>query len=181
MIDCGWIGRHLVDYFEGELNDHDRNGLLSHVAQCADCRREYDKYARLYLVMSEDEVGLPSTEVFDQIKESARRAPIDAVQAVLRRAAKILVPALSAAAILLIILWPRNKTVEFSIPLAALMEDKEIALIAVTAVVHEDVAHDLASIEYYLLPETELAIDEMTADEKDEFVSSLHQRYPMGT
>jgi len=178
---CGWVEKHVIDYFDNGLNDADRKKLLSHVAQCPDCKREYQKYERLYRVMSEDEVVLPPVGAFDEIRENSRRETTGSRRLVLKRMSRILLPALAVAAILLVVLWPRNETVEFGVPVATLIEDEDIAFLAVAAIVDEDMMHEFAAIEYYLLLETEQAIEELTADEKSDFINSLHQRNPTGT
>jgi anti-sigma factor RsiW len=181
MKTCRWIRDHIIEYFDGGLSGSVREDLLSHVSQCPQCRQEYERYARMYSLINEDEVVFPPDGVFERIKANARGGKISVPQITLRRISRILVPTLAAAAILLIILWPRNRTVEFSVPVATLLEDEDIASIAVAAVVNEDMVRDLAAIEYYLMPETEQAIDELTVDEKIEFVDCLHNRYPAGT
>jgi predicted anti-sigma-YlaC factor YlaD len=178
---CGWIEKRVIDFLENGLSDVERKRLLSHIAQCPDCKREFQKYERLYRVMSEDEVVVPPAGAFEEIWDNIRQETTRSRRLALRRMSRILVTALAAAAILLVVLWPRNETVEFGVPVAKLMEDEDIASLAVAAIVDEEMADELAAIEYYLLPETEQAIEELTADEKNDFINSLHQRYPTGT
>lgn len=181
MKTCSWIRDHIIEYFDGALNGSEREDLLSHVSQCPQCRQEYMRYARLYSLINEDAVPLPPDGVLERIKANARGKEVSASQTTPRRIWRILFPALAAAAVLLVILWPRDRTVEFSVPVATLIEDEDIASIAVAGVVNEDMVRDLAAIEYYLIPEIEQAIDELTVDEKIKFVNCLHDRFRTGT
>ncbi len=181
MITCGKTADLIVEYLEGALSESDKQDVLYHLSQCPRCGHEYEKHAKLYRIMREDDVVFPPDEVFDHIRENARQAASGPVRLTFRRALRFLVPAAAAAVMLVVVFWPRGRTVEFGVPVAALIEDVEIASLAVAAVIDEDMAHDLSTIEYYLLPETEQAIDELTADEKNELVDFLQKRYPVGT
>ncbi|UCD19294.1 MAG: zf-HC2 domain-containing protein [candidate division WOR-3 bacterium] len=181
MITCGKTADLIVEYLDGALSGSDKQDLLYHLSKCPRCSHEYEKHAELYRIMREDEVVFPPAAVFDHIKEKARQAASGRVRVTFTRSLRFLLPAAAAAIMLLVVIWPRGRTVEFGVPVATLIEDVDIASIAVAAVIDEDMAHDLSTIEYYLFPETEQAIDELTADEKNELVNFLQERYPVGT
>ncbi|UCF69735.1 MAG: zf-HC2 domain-containing protein [candidate division WOR-3 bacterium] len=181
MITCGRTADLIIEYLEGALSESDKHDLLYHLSRCPRCSHEYEKNMKLYRIMREDTVIFPPAAVFDRIKENARQAVGGHVRVTFRRTLRFLVPATAAAIMLLVVFWPRGRTVEFGVPVATLIEDVDIASIAMAAVIDEDMAHDLSTIEHYLLPEIEQAIDELTADERNELVNSLQERYPAGT
>jgi hypothetical protein len=79
------------------------------------------------------------------------------------------------------LLRPKNDKIEISIPVVDLIEDGEIASMAIAGILDRDTFEGILAMEDHVLPDNEEAIDEMTRSEKNEFIISLHRKYPLGT
>ena len=183
MKDCTRARKQLVELIEEELAPFEREEMLEHISHCAKCTREYRELKKLYGLMKADTVSLPPAEIFDEMRRnvhphgrlSGRRSKLP------RFLAEVLVPVLGVAALLLIILWPRNGTVEFNVPVTELIEDEEIAGLIFARTVDNEMLKELIIIEGHLLPAYEEAIDELTPEEEEEFILALNRKFIPGT
>ncbi|MDH4210077.1 MAG: hypothetical protein OEV79_01330 [candidate division WOR-3 bacterium] len=183
MRDCGRTREQMVELLEEQLGSREREELFNHLSRCVECTREYEKIKRQYGLMNSDNVTLHPAEVFEGMKTNVRHTvwlsrPRSRLPRLLP---EILIPVLAAAALLLIILWPRNGTVEFNIPVAELIEDEDIAGLVVAGTVDRQMVKELTLIEDHLLPDYEEAIDELTREEEEALIIALHRKYRSGT
>jgi hypothetical protein len=180
---CARVRGQKVEPLEEQPRSREREELLDHLSRCTQCTAEYEEPTRLYGLMSSDSVTLLLAEVSVGMKRNVRRAlrPSGTISSLPRLLPEILIPVLAAAALLMIILWPRNGTVEFSIPVAELIEDEDIAGFVLAGTVDEQIMRELVLIEDHLLPGYEEAIDELTREEEDELIIALQREYRAGT
>lgn len=183
MIDCKRVQKDLIKLHEEELSQAERERLFEHLSQCAKCAQEYRELKNLIGLMDADTVPLPSSEVFAELKRSVRRNVLSSARRsrLPRFLAESLVPILAAAALLLIILWPHNGTVDFNVSVSELIEDEEIAGHVFAGTVDDAMLKELIVIEGQLLPDYEEAIDELTPEEEEEFVAALNRKFLSGT
>lgn len=59
---CGRFKELMMASLDGEICDAERAELESHLAECADCRREYDEMRKLSELVGEIELPKPSQE-----------------------------------------------------------------------------------------------------------------------
>ena len=150
--------------------------------------RTYEKYAvavySIYYRYARNEADARdiSQEVFEEMRMNVGRntwTP-DRRSRLPQLLAEILVPTLAVAALLLIILWPRNGTVEFNVPVAELIEDEEIAGLVFAGIVDDEMMEDFIIIENHLVSDYEEAIDELTPEEEEELVVALSRKFMPG-
>ncbi len=183
MKGCGRTREQMVEFLEEKLGSREREELLDHLSRCVECAREYEKLGRLYGLMSSDNVTLPPAEIFEGVNKnlyhtvgmSGRRSRLS------RLLPEILIPVLAAVALLLIVLWPRNGTVEFNIPVAELIEDEDVASLVVAGTVDRQIVEEFILLEDHLLPHYDEAIDELTPEEEEELIIALQRKYRPGT
>ena len=180
MKKCEEFMKHMVDCLERQISPEDHTRLLAHIEKCARCKKEYLRLEKLYRIMEKDDVTLPPREYFQTIKVAARERRVRPKRLSLKGVLKILIPTFAAAAILLLVLRPSGSTIDYIIPVDNLIEDEEIAEVAIDGIINEDVAREIIAMEDYLHVDTDELIEEFTADEKKEFVNSLHEKYPVG-
>ena len=181
MKECRNRRKHLIDLLEDQLSDEDRADLLEHIKHCAECAQEYSKLMNLSKIMESDRVEYPSADAFERMKSVARRKVLHPKRRFLWRLFRVSAPAFALALILFFLLHDRGETVDMSIPVAHLLEDSEIAEIAVTGIVSADLARAIESLEEELTFNADDAIDEMSHEQKGALVHSLRRRYALGT
>ena len=157
MKKCSHYRTLLIDLLEDELSPAMREELLQHIVQCTQCALEYSRLQKLSEVMTQDEVALPREGSFETMKQRARQQAIRPRRNLLGRLAKVFVPACALAAALFMIFKGRGETVEMSIPVAHLLEDRDIAKIAMAAYgplafVAGMTEHCIANIGFLALP-----------------------------
>ena len=59
---CGRFKELMMASLDGEISAEDRAQLESHLAECADCRREFDELSKLSELVGEIELPRPSQE-----------------------------------------------------------------------------------------------------------------------
>ncbi|MFH1865049.1 MAG: zf-HC2 domain-containing protein [Candidatus Eisenbacteria bacterium] len=59
---CGRFKELMMASLDGEICAADREELESHLAECADCRREFDEHTKLSELVGEIELPKPSQE-----------------------------------------------------------------------------------------------------------------------
>ena len=89
--------------------------------------------------MDSDRIDLPPKDFFEVIKTKARKHSSQSRPFPLKKIAKVLVPAFALAAVFLLILKPANNEVELSIPISILIEDEDVAYVAMQGIVTKDV------------------------------------------
>lgn len=181
MTGCSKRREQIVDLLENHLSDSARAELLDHIKHCPECAREYKQLNNLNRIMDGDIVQYPSQDTFERMKSAARQRAVFPKSRVLRRFFKVSVPAFAVVVILFLMLQRRVDTVDMSIPVAHLLEDEEIAEIAVTGVVNADLVREIEFLEEQLYFETDEAIEELSKEQRNELVSSLRRRYTVGT
>jgi len=62
MMACGRFKELMMASLDGEISAEDRAELESHLAECADCRREFDEHTTLSELVGEIELPRPSQE-----------------------------------------------------------------------------------------------------------------------
>jgi anti-sigma factor RsiW len=181
MKDCQDRREQIIDLLEDQLSVADRAELMEHIKRCANCAEEYNKLKNLGRVMASDRIEYPPKDVFERMKSAARQKVVYPNRRLLRRLFKVSVPAFALAVILFFILRSQPDTVDMNIPVAHLLEDEEIAEIAVTGIINNDLVKKIEVMEEQLSFNTDEAIEEMSAEQRHELVSSLRRRYTVGT
>ena len=181
MRECERYQQQMIEYLEDQLAGDAYRELLEHIVQCAVCAQEFNRLKQLYRVMDEDEVTLPSVEFFERVKLTSRQRVTQRRRVTFDRLARILVPALAVAAILLVVFGRLDDTVEINIPVTNLIEDQEIADIVFAGIVNEEVFNEIIGMEDYLAFDNDDEIEDMTIEERKELVDALYQRYALDT
>lgn len=181
MSTCRKFRDQMIDCIEQQLKSDQQKQLHDHLARCAECNLEYQKLQRLFDLLGKDTLTLPARESFEAMKIAARQQVPHFRPFTVKNLARVLVPVFAAAVIFLIMLRPKNDKIEISIPVADLIEDGEIASMALAGILDRDTFEGILAMEDHVLPDTEEAIDEMTSSEKNEFIISLNRKYPLGT
>ncbi|MGD8978774.1 MAG: zf-HC2 domain-containing protein [candidate division WOR-3 bacterium] len=181
MKDCRNRKEKLIDLLENQLSGEDRNELLEHLKHCPHCAREYSKLQKLRRVMDSDRVEYPPEDTFERMKSLARQRVLQPRRRLLGRLFKALVPAFALAVLLLFILRSRAETVNISIPVAHLLEDEEIAEIAIAGIVSNDLVTEIEVLEEQLSFDADEAIEELSMQQRSELVNSLRRKYAAGT
>ncbi len=181
MKECCRCRELLIDLLEGELSVKLREEVLQHIKNCAQCALEYAKLQKLSEVMMQDEVVLPRAGTFESMKQIARQQVSQPRRRLLWRVVQVFVPAFAVAVALFMIFRGRGDTVEMSIPVANLLEDADIAGIAVSGIISQDILDEIGELERGMMQDTDEMIDEMSDNEKKELVNILHQKYAVGT
>jgi hypothetical protein len=178
---CRKFRDQIVDCSEQQLNGDQQKQLLDHLSHCAECNMEFQKLQRLFDLLGNDALTLPPRESFEAMKIAARQQVPRYRPFTVKNLARVLIPVFAAAAIFFIVLRPKNDKIEISIPVVDLIEDGEIASMTIAGILDRDTFEGILAMEDHVLPDNEEAIDEMTRSEKNEFIISLHRKYPLGT
>ena len=181
MKKCAHYKAEIIDLMEDQLTAKARDELLEHIEHCVECAQEYRNLQKLNEIMNRDEVMLPPEEMFEQMKSAARKQVVYPKPRLMRQLVMVSLPIFAVAVMLLIILRGRGETVEMSIPVANLLEDEEIAEIAIAGIVSTDILDEIEKYEEQLIFDTEEAIDEMSEAQKSELVDILCRQYVIGT
>lgn len=181
MKNCRYRRKHLIDLLEEQLSDEGRAELLEHMEHCAKCAQEYSKLMNLNRIMDGDRVEYPSADTFERMKSVARRKVLHPKRRLVGRLFRVSAPVFALALILFFLLRGRDETVDMSIPVAHLLEDSEIAEIAMTGIVSTDLVREIESLEEVLTFDADDAIDEMSREQRSALVNSLRRRFAAGT
>lgn len=174
---CAEFKRKIIDYIENQLIEHEHKKFKEHLQYCEQCQSEYSRVKRLYEVLDKDEVILPENEFFENLRTKVRQKKIVLRRFNTQKIMRIFVPVLAAAAAILLLLNRPSRTVEITVPMAALLDDKEIASLGLGGVINEELINDLLVVEEYISSETDETIDELTEEEQVEFIESLYKKY----
>jgi predicted anti-sigma-YlaC factor YlaD len=181
MNSCVRFQQMMIDCIERQIKETVCEGLLEHTKMCSACAREYRQIQNLLGILAEDRVSLPPQESFDRIEAKVRQKVFKPKVSMVKRVGRILIPTLAIAAVLFILLKPRSHTVDMSIPVANLIEDEEIARIAVAGIIDRALIDEIVSMEEHLSFDNEEVIEEMTYEEKCALVNYLNRKYAIGT
>lgn len=180
MSICKDFKSKVLDYMENQMNEAEHMKFDEHLKQCSSCQKEYASLKILYEVLDRDEVVLPENEFFDNLKIRVRQKDITPRRSYVWKISRVLVPIAVAAAIVLLFYQP-DKTTEIAVPVAELLKDREIASYALTRIVDDVIISELTEIEDYFLLDVDEVIDELTDEEKEEFIKDLYEKYGLET
>jgi predicted anti-sigma-YlaC factor YlaD len=181
MMDmCKKCKEKLLDYLEHQLSDIEHREIEEHLQQCSSCQKEYHSLTKLYGILDRDEVILPEAQFFDDLKLRLRQKDITPHRSPVWKIARVLVPVAVAAVILLLVYWP-SPTTEISVPVADLLEDRNVAQYALSRIVDDELVHELTEVEDQFLFDIDEVLDEFTDEQKEQFIKILYEKYGMGT
>jgi predicted anti-sigma-YlaC factor YlaD len=181
MKDCILYQEEMIDHLDGRLRAEASKKLLAHLAICSECREEYRLLERLYGILDEDRISLPPRSVLENVKVRAREKASRSKRASLRQLTRILIPTFAVATLIILMLRGKEDTVEISVPVANLIEDEEIADIAISGIVDRALLEEISDVEEYLSFDNDEAIQEMTHSQKQELINVLNRKYANGT
>jgi hypothetical protein len=174
---CSEFNKKIIDYLEHQLSDEDEKVFSEHLKHCEQCQKDYAKLKNLYALLDKDEVILPEQEFFENLKIKIRQKTLIIKKSSIWKIAKILVP-VAVAAVLLLILYRPNGTVEIAVPTSILLEDKEIASLGLEGVVDDQLIQDLEIVEEYLLSyDVDKLIEELSEAERSQLIGALYKKY----
>ncbi len=179
MSTCKEFKSRLIDLIEENLSREECEKLEKHRAQCTSCQREYLGLRRLYDVLDQDEVPLPTDEHFERMRTTARQRTIPFRSSIIRKIAQVLVPAAMVAA-LFVLLYRPEKTVEMWVPTTTLLQDRDVAGLSLQGVVTEELVNDLLVIEDDVSPNIDEMLNELSAQEQKDFVDHMMAKYGNG-
>ena len=147
MKECSLYQEAMIEHLDGQLGAAATKALLEHLTSCSECRQEYKRLERFYRVMDEDGISLPARGVFLNIQQSIRQQAGVSQRFPLGRLVKVMLPPLAVAALLLVLLNRKEDTIEMSVPVENLIEDGEIAGIAVNGIVDQKLLDDFSILD----------------------------------
>jgi anti-sigma factor RsiW len=180
MNTCKRCKEKLLDYLEHQLGDAEHREIEEHLQQCSLCQKEYLSLKKLYGILDRDEVIQPEEQFFDDLKVRVRQKDITPQRSPAWKIARVLVPVAVTAAIVLLLYRP-SQTTEISVPVADLLEDRNIAQYALSRIVDDALVDELTEIEDQFLFDIDEVLDEFTDKQKEQFIKILYEKYGMGT
>lgn len=179
MSTCKEFKGRLIDLIEQNLSPEECEKLEKHRAHCTSCQREYLELRRLYDVLDQDDVPLPTDEYFESIRTAARQRAIPFRSSIIRKIAQVLVPA-AVVGVLFVLMYRPEKTVEMRVPTTTLLQDRDVASLSLQGVVTEELVNDLLVVEEDVSPDIEELIDELSDQEEEKFVEYMVTKYGNG-
>lgn len=178
MNPCSWSRKRLVDRIEGGLNDREARIFDAHIKECPVCRKEYETTRRLYSRLRDD-VMFPDDTYWDSLPQRirARDVPLRARSSRFRKLVFAVVPIIAACMVAVLLSRRPCLTIEMTVPISELLEDKDIAAFILTAVVHGDVLEDFTIIEESLPFDIDEIVGGMTAEEQRLFIDLMKGKY----
>jgi hypothetical protein len=168
----------IIEYLEGCLTDEvKRREFEEHLKTCRFCQKEYQGLQGLYRLLDKDGVRLPDPEIFERMKTRVRQEELILGRQPVFKALKILIPVCAAAVIVFVLFRQPARTMDVSVPISSLLEDRDVAAYALNNVVNDDLKRQFLEIEDGLPLEINDAIDELTDEERDEFIKMLYDKY----
>jgi anti-sigma factor RsiW len=180
MNTCKKMRGKLLDYLEHQLSDTEHREMKEHLQQCSLCQKEYLSLKKLYGILDRDEVILPEAQFFDDLKVKVRQKDITPQQSPVWKITRVLVPVAVTAAIVLLLYRP-SETTEISVPVADLLENRNIASLALSRIVDDALVNELTEIEDQFLFDIDEVLDEFTDEQKEQFIKILYEKYGTGT
>jgi hypothetical protein len=178
MKRCSWIKRLM----ESDMSDHDRIEFDRHLKDCERCRQEFNELKLLYSRLHDDEVPLPDDRYWETVRQRVRQREvcIGKKPSWVKRLVPIAVPVIALCIALFVFVIRPSQTVEMIIPVAEILEDEDIAALALERMSHEEIVDDFEVIEESLPLDIEEAFSEMTSEEKELFIEFLTQNNGIG-
>ncbi len=176
MKECKEFCARISDFVKGMMSAEDKKKLEEHLKQCAFCQKEYEATVKLFGFLDRDAVPMPEPEFFENLKTKIRQRVILTKTSYFPKLIRVLVP-VAIAAIALIVLYKPSKTIEMSIPVANLLEDREIASYTLTKIVDQELVNDLDEIERSFSTEIEEELKGLSEQERIEFIKGLFKKY----
>jgi predicted anti-sigma-YlaC factor YlaD len=180
MNTCKKFKGKLLDYLEHQLSDAEHREFDEHLQQCSLCQKEYRALTKLYNILDKDKVILPEAQFFDDLKIKVRQKDITPRRLSVWKITRVLVPVAVTAAIVLFFYKP-SKTTEIAVPVADLLEDRNIASLALSRLVDDALVDEFSEIEDQFLFDIDDALNEFTDEQKEQFIKVLYEKYEMGT
>ncbi|OPX18266.1 hypothetical protein BXT86_02095 [candidate division WOR-3 bacterium 4484_100] len=181
MRQCRKYRDKLLDYIEQELSQKEQAELMEHLKHCPECKREYEALSNLYQMLENDEVELPAPQFFERLKERVRQQEFRPRSRPLWNYLKIFLPVAATAVLLFILLAPKPQSVEISVFVSDLLDDNEIACLAIDGVVDEDLIDELVSIEEHLTDNLDDMLNDLTLQQKTQLLKELYKKYEFDT
>jgi anti-sigma factor RsiW len=174
MKECSWVQSRLIDRIEGELHDAETCVFDAHIKECPACRREYEITRRLYSSLK-DEVQVPDDAYWDSLRHRIRQHPVPlrVRHSWFRKLVPIAIPVLVAFVVIVLLSRRPSPTIEMTVPVSELLEDEDIATLALQTIVHDDMLQDLIIIEEFLPFDIDEMIGEMTLQEQQLFIELM--------
>jgi predicted anti-sigma-YlaC factor YlaD len=180
MNTCKKCKEKLLDYLEHLLSDAEQKEFEEHLQQCSSCQKEYLSLKKLYGILDRDEVILPETQFFDDLKVTVRQKDSTPQRSSVWKITRVLIPVAVTAAIVLLLYQP-SQTTEISVPVADLLEDRDIASYALSQIVDDALVNELTGIEDQFMYDIDEILDELSAEQKAQFIKVLYEKYGLGT
>ena len=176
MKECKEFGARILDFAEGQMSLEEKRKFQDHLKQCAFCQQEYETTSKLINILDQDKVVMPEGEFFENLRTKVRQRVIFTKTSYFPKLVRVLVPVL-VAALVLVILYKPQKTIEMSIPVANLLEDEEIASYALSKIVDQEFVNDWNEVEKNFSLEIEEELKALTEQERIEFIKWLFKKY----
>ena len=184
MRTCSWIRRCMIDRIEHSLPDNECAEFDEHMKDCPACQGEFNDLQTLYNDLHKDTVPLPDEGYWETLRQRVRQKELHlrTRRSWLRRLVPIAVPVFVAGCIALVVLVRKpQRTVEMTVSVEEMLEDEEIAAIALQTISCDDLIEDFTVIEESLPFDIEEAVSDMTADEKEHFIELITQSNGVGS
>lgn len=104
-MNCERCSELLVEYMDGGLGPEERAAVAAHLSGCEECRREFEEYAEIRRVVTEESpLPAPSEDVMARLSKAARDSVAREKRPFWKRLpySPILIPALSTAIALMV-------------------------------------------------------------------------------
>ena len=104
-MNCERCSELLVEYMDGGLGPEERAAVAAHLSGCEECRREFEEYAEIRRVVTEESpLPAPSEDVLARLSKAARDGVAQGKRPFWKRLpySPILIPALSTAIALMV-------------------------------------------------------------------------------
>lgn len=178
MINCRKCREMLIDYLEEDLDKESSAVVFDHLARCLECSREYEEILKLGRLLDKDKIDLPSEAWFESARIRIRKAVASGKKKSGIHLAWAFIPAAVAAMILLYAFFPRKpESIDFEISTSYLLEDDDIAAVALRGLIDEELINDLDGLETWELENGDYVINDMSREEKDAFIKKLNEIY----
>lgn len=182
MKNCKWAQRRLIDYIEKTMDEKTTLQCEEHLKACPICKKEYDRILLLYGILDKQKVPFPDPVFWDTVKEHVYHQPVVLKPGSwIRKVVPIAVPVCAIAVILFILLHRPNETVEITVPVSELLEDRDIAAIALNNIISDELIQEFTLIEESLPFDIDEFVGEMTVEEQQLFINLLEEIYNVGT
>ncbi|HEX7321237.1 MAG TPA: zf-HC2 domain-containing protein [bacterium] len=179
MSRCGF-SRFVIDYADGVLDPGKRETFQRHLDACPSCQRECAEHRKVIEIMSLDEVPLPDSNYFEDLKVRVRQTPEKKKPLRWWVFPAALVPAAAAAVFVFVLIGEMGKardTVEISVDMSGFMHDADVSRLVLSKIVDNDLTAQFEELEDYVTTDIDENIGEMSETERSELVKKLNEKY----